>query len=381
MVRATGDFSGEDNAIHTLTDAGLALATSAASAADSTAAVNPPDGWYVGGGAGMAFGSQRFMFLNNAAPLPIVSQNVKIKFRDGFAAMLYGGYKFPDTIFRTELEFSYASQNAKDVGGSVNPWTGSQRDPSIMGNLLFDIPTGTNWTPYIGGGIGLSFLSFKDVKGQTPPIYNGSNTKMAFQGIVGVAVTVSPQTQVTLDFRYKGSNNNAFNSQLPPNLIRDYDARSNRVMLGIRYALGQPAQKAAPTRTAAAAPPPPPPPPAAAARPAPPPVEQKFLVFFDFDKSNLRNDSKNIVQQAADYAKKNGKVRLTTTGHTDTSGSDAYNQALSERRAKEVQKELNRLGIPNNEIVVLWKGESMPLVQTGDGVKEPQNRRVEIVLE
>ena len=46
-----------------------------------------------------------------------------------------------------------------------------------------------------------------------------------------------------------------------------------------------------------------------------------------------------------------------------------------------MQKELNRLGIPNNEIVVLWKGESMPLVQTGDGVKEPQNRRVEIVLE
>lgn len=359
---------------------GLALAASTASAADSTAAVNPPDGWYVGAGAGMAFGSQRFMFLNNAAPLPVVAQNVKIKFRSGFAAMAYGGYKFADTPFRTELEFSYASQNAKDVGGSVNPWTGSQRDPSLMANLLFDINTGTNWTPYIGGGVGVSFLSWKDVKGQTPPIYNGSNTKLAFQGIVGVAVTVAPQTQVTLDFRYKGSNNNAFDSQLPPNLVRDYDARSNRVMLGIRYALGQPAQKATTTRTAAAAPPPAPPP-AAPSRPAPPPVEQKFLVFFDFDRSNLRADATRIVTEAADYAKRNGKARITATGHTDTSGTPAYNLALSERRAKAVQAELVRLGIPASSIAVLFKGESTPLVATGDEVKEPQNRRVEIVLE
>ena len=54
---------------------------------------------------------------------------------------------------------------------------------------------------------------------------------------------------------------------------------------------------------------------------------------------------------------------------------------LSERRAETVAKELEKLGIPEKEIVVHWKGESEPLVQTGDGVKEPQNRRVEIVLE
>ena len=85
--------------------------------------------------------------------------------------------------------------------------------------------------------------------------------------------------------------------------------------------------------------------------------------------------------QAVDYAKKNGKVRLTATGHAHTSGTAAYNLGLSERRAKTVQQELNRLGIPDNEIVVHWKGETEPLVQTGDGVKEPQNRRVEIVIE
>src|SRR5262249_15355581 len=107
----------------------------------------------------------------------------------------------------------------------------------------------------------------------------------------------------------------------------------------------------------------------------------KFLVFFDFDRANLRADAAKVVAQAVDEAKRTGKVRITATGHTDTSGTAAYNMGLSERRAKTVQKELNRLGIKDNEIVVRWKGESEPLVQTGDGVKEPQNRRVEIVLE
>ena len=104
-------------------------------------------------------------------------------------------------------------------------------------------------------------------------------------------------------------------------------------------------------------------------------------MFFDFDKSNLRADAEKIVAEAADYAKAHGKATITATGHTDTMGTAAYNMALSERRAKAVQKQLEHLGIPAGEIVVHWKGKSEPLVQTGDGVKEPQNRRVEIILE
>jgi outer membrane protein OmpA-like peptidoglycan-associated protein len=68
------------------------------------------------------------------------------------------------------------------------------------------------------------------------------------------------------------------------------------------------------------------------------------------------------------------------TGHADRSGSDAYNMALSLRRANAVKDQLVREGIAANQIVVVGRGESQPLVPTADGVREPQNRRVEIVL-
>ncbi|HAD86247.1 MAG TPA: hypothetical protein DCG48_02695, partial [Rhodospirillaceae bacterium] len=73
-------------------------------------------------------------------------------------------------------------------------------------------------------------------------------------------------------------------------------------------------------------------------------------------------------------------TRIETTGHADRSGTDAYNLRLSQRRAESVKAELNRLGIPSGEILTRWKGEREPLVQTPDGAREPQNRRVEIIL-
>jgi OOP family OmpA-OmpF porin len=152
---------------------------------------------------------------------------------------------------------------------------------------------------------------------------------------------------------------------------------------GVRFKLGAaaPMKKAEAAPMAAAPMPPAPPPPVAAVRPpAPPVVPQKFLVFFDFDRANLRADAQKIVAEAAEYAKKGGKAVISVTGHTDTSGSDTYNLGLSERRAKPVQSELAKLGFTANQIQVSFKGESTPLIATGDGVREPQNRRVEIVM-
>jgi outer membrane protein OmpA-like peptidoglycan-associated protein len=105
------------------------------------------------------------------------------------------------------------------------------------------------------------------------------------------------------------------------------------------------------------------------------------LVFFDFDRSNIRDDAAKIIQEASAYAKKTGKARITTTGHADTSGTPAYNLALSERRARAVKAQLLKMGFADAEVVVVFKGEAEPLVATGDGVREPQNRRVEIVMD
>jgi outer membrane protein OmpA-like peptidoglycan-associated protein len=128
-------------------------------------------------------------------------------------------------------------------------------------------------------------------------------------------------------------------------------------------------------------------PPAPIVRPAPeerapaPEVPAKVIAFFDFDKANLRPDALQIVREAADYAKGHNVTVIHVTGYTDTMGSVDYNLALSKRRAETVKAELVRLGIPAKEIDVAWKGKSNLLVPTADQVREPQNRRVEIIYD
>jgi outer membrane protein OmpA-like peptidoglycan-associated protein len=125
-------------------------------------------------------------------------------------------------------------------------------------------------------------------------------------------------------------------------------------------------------------------PPAAAAAPAPAPAAAaapSFMVFFDWDRSNLSPQALATIQQAADQFKTTGKARITATGHADRSGPENYNMALSLRRANAVKDALVRDGVPATAITVLGKGETQPLVPTADGVREPQNRRVEIVLQ
>ncbi len=162
-----------------------------------------------------------------------------------------------------------------------------------------------------------------------------------------------------------------------------YDVLGRTFRAGVRFKLGSAPAAPKKAEVAAAAPPPPPPPPPPAVRPPPPPpaVPQKFLVFFDFDRSDVRPDAAKIVTEAAEYAKKNGKVVIHVNGHTDRAGTDAYNLALSERRARAVQAELTKQGFTANQITISGKGESENLVPTGDGVREPQNRRVEIVMD
>ncbi len=105
-----------------------------------------------------------------------------------------------------------------------------------------------------------------------------------------------------------------------------------------------------------------------------------FIVFFDFDRFDLTPQAQQIVAQAAMSARNSGNIRVVVTGHTDTVGSQTYNQALSERRAQTVENEMVRLGLNPNDITTEGRSFSDPLVQTGPGVREPQNRRAVIQL-
>jgi iron complex outermembrane recepter protein len=120
------------------------------------------------------------------------------------------------------------------------------------------------------------------------------------------------------------------------------------------------------------------PPPAVAPAPS---VPHSYLVFFDFNKSDLTPQAVSIVNQAAANAGPAKVTQLTVTGHTDTVGSDAYNMRLSRRRAESVAAQLEKDGIASSEIQIVAKGKRDLLVPTADGVKEPQNRRVQIVYD
>jgi iron complex outermembrane receptor protein len=120
------------------------------------------------------------------------------------------------------------------------------------------------------------------------------------------------------------------------------------------------------------------PPPAQAAAPS---VPRSYMVFFDFNRSDLTPQATQIVDQAAQNAAPAKVTQLTVTGHTDTVGSDAYNMRLSRRRAESVAAQLEKDGIPSSEIEIVAKGKRDLLVPTKDGVKEPQNRRVQIVYD
>ena len=105
-----------------------------------------------------------------------------------------------------------------------------------------------------------------------------------------------------------------------------------------------------------------------------------FLVFFETNQATLTPDNERVVVEAAESWRQTGDARVVVTGHTDTTGSAAYNLELSERRAELVANELIRQGVPATDITTVGVGETDLLVPTADGVDEPRNRRVEIVV-
>jgi OOP family OmpA-OmpF porin len=139
---------------------------------------------------------------------------------------------------------------------------------------------------------------------------------------------------------------------------------------------------AAPSAPAAPAAPSAPAAPAAAARPAPASVRQAVVIqadaLFDFDKSVLRPDGKKSIDDALAKIRGVDLEMVIATGHTDSIGTDAYNQKLSERRAAAVKDYLVSKGIPSSKITTIGKGESQPVATNKTSEGRQKNRRVDI---
>jgi OmpA-OmpF porin, OOP family len=344
------------------------IATALLCSASAAALAQQTSGPYVGLGAGANFARD--------ADVSGSGIDTEAEFDTGWVGLGSVGYGFGNGL-RLELEAGYRDNDIDGVrgvpnaGGSVNVWSG-------MVNALYDIPVAFPVTPYIGAGIGYARVKADSVNIGGTTVADDSDSVFAYQGIVGAAYGLTENLKLSLDYRYFGTTDPEFTTSANTKVDGEYSAHT--VLVGLRWEFGAPAR---PQPAVAVPPPAPPPAPTAAPPPpAPPPgIQRSFLVFFDFDRTNITTEADRVIREAASNAKRGSVSRINVTGHADRAGSDRYNMALSMRRADAVKAVLIREGIPADQIAVVARGESQPLVPTADGVREPQNRRVEIVLQ
>jgi outer membrane protein OmpA-like peptidoglycan-associated protein len=282
-------------------------------------------------------------------------------FGDGFRVEL-GGNFYRDTFYKQ----TYPPTVYRDFGG--------ENTYGPMVNVLYDFDINLPIFPYVGVGAGYQWAQLDShirTSGGAGYVIGGTRGSFAYQVIAGVSypLPVVPGLSLTAEYRfmqltghlnYAGSFDHA--NYGPAKFSNEL---SNTFLLGLRYQIfNAPVMAPAPAPMA-----------------APAPAEARtYLVFFDWDKYNLTPRATQIIAEAAADSKTQTTTTLDVSGYTDTSGTPVYNQGLSLRRAKAVAAKLVVDGVPAAEIEIHAYGETHLLVPTGPGVREPQNRRVEIVL-
>jgi outer membrane protein OmpA-like peptidoglycan-associated protein len=337
----------------------MILAASTMLALPLAAQAQTSQGLYVGLGAGLnIMQNEQIKSVGN-----FNTAGVNVQTNLGAVGVGSVGWAFGNGL-RTEVELDYrfnGMDKASGPAGSVGIG-GSEQKFGPMVNVLYDFTTlSPSLIPYIGAGAGYQWIYENLSYGGL----NGSQTEgvFAYQGIAGVAFPVSSVAglSITGEYRFLGTAGDRNYSGV--RLGNDYN---HSILIGLRYAFG-----------AAPAPAPMAPVPMMA---APSPVSRSYLVFFDWDKADLTDRARQIVSEAAANSTKVQFTQLEVNGYTDTSGTAKYNQGLSVRRAQAVAVELVKDGVPKSAITIQGFGETHPLVPTGPGVREPQNRRVEIII-
>ncbi len=255
------------------------------------------------------------------------------------------------------------------TGGSYGVSSGMDFDASVRGKFGYAF---NRVLLYGTGGVAFGDVTthyHSPVGG--PLVGSSSDIRTGWTAGAGVGYALTPNWEANLEYRYTdlGGQNTAL-SGAAAGFVGHNDFNFNMIRVGLTYRFAPP-------------PPPPPPPaqvPAAAPAPPPPPMARTFLVFFDFDRYNLTPDARHVIEAAAANYKATGSARIEVSGYTDLAGTQAYNMRLSQRRADAVAAYLLRQGVPKNVMDVKWFGKEHPRVPTADGVREPQNRRVEIVM-
>ena len=362
----------------------LAVVLALASTALATPALARDKSWYVGVDGGAMIVEDINYDIGNLNSAGSVDHNYGYDV-DGVMGYDFGGFRLETevgyrratvdgyTSSTTTPTFTQAGVRGNAAAGSYDGAGGSSSALSFMLNGLLDFGPDDGIQGFAGGGVGVARVKAKYGLSTGGDFLNDSDTVFAYQGLAGIRAPLSNHVDATLKYRFF----NAENVKLVDVSNRVFDGRyrSHSILGGLTYNFGSPAEPVAP--------PPPPPPEPVAPPPPPPPAEVvcspgPFIVFFEWDKSDITPEAASILDNAVTQYQSCGNAQVMVAGYTDTSGTAKYNSGLSQRRADGVKAYLSSHAIPEGVISTEAFGETRPRVETADGVREVQNRRVEV---
>ncbi|WP_159987261.1 OmpA family protein [Novosphingobium sp. 18052] len=311
----------------------LVLGLALASTAIATPAFARDNSWYLQ----LDFGG---MIVEDAdVAINGVKNADSIDFKKGFDGGAVLGYDFGP--FRLETEASYRQAKIKNSGGA------DASNLSFMVNGLLDFGPDDGLQGFVGGGAGVARVH--------ADVIDDSDSGFAWQAIAGIRAPLSSHIDVGLKYRFMNVANVDLVSPAGDSIGTRW--RSHSLMGTLAYNFGEPAA---------------PPPPVVECNKGP------YIVFFDWDKSDITPEAATILDSAVSAYGNCDSVPIMLAGYTDRSGTPKYNMGLSERRNSSVRSYLTGHGIPDGSISSQAFGEANPRVPTADGVRELQNRRVEI---
>jgi OmpA-OmpF porin, OOP family len=334
----------------------LGAAASLLVAGTASADYTSPTGWYMSLGAGANWLEDGDMRSYQSGTF---QDAWTYSYSDGYIVSGSIGFDFGDH-WRAEFELAYRDNDADTYcytdGRSCGPTDADVSELTQMFNVLYDFQLGGNWEATVGAGVGGNLITWN----WGDPQYD--DYVLAGQLIGGVSYQFADRWKAFADYRYMVLDDASFADLDDPEYDYTLEKTEHSLLVGLRFDLQR--DGAAPERPRqpdAAAP-------------------KQFIVFFGFNKSNLTAEAARVVTEAAAAAKKYGSASISVVGHTDTVGSNDYNMRLSMRRSQAVKDGLMANGIAAEMITTGGRGEAELMVQTGDSVKEPQNRRATIDL-
>ena len=382
--------------------------------------------WYVGGDFGaMIVEDSETNFTPGS--LATNTGQLDLGFDEGFDGSLFVGYDLG--AFRIEAEVSYKQADVEEVittnltlpgtVGTSGIFTGGDGDVAILSGMIngmLDFGDDDGLSGFVGGGVGMARVDLNSVTAfqNTGIAIDDSDTRFAWQIVAGVRQAITNNIDIHLRYRFFNVDDLEFTG-FGGRLV-EADIRSHSLLGGITFNFGVPeptpeclapnyldengvcvAPRVEEPRVC---------PPNTRLNPATDACEAievpvrwidcpdgtrvqegqqcpvvtlpPAIVYFGWDEDTLTDAARNTLNGVVENYRRTGQAAVTLAGHADRSGSATYNVGLSQRRANRVRDYLTAGGIPAGVITTQAFGESRPAVETADGVREPDNRRVEI---